>query len=265
MRSTDGRLRPARTVAAAATLVVLFVVAPAHLAGGDHTSEGALRGAVRGAFAGFWGSGGGELTPAMRRIADYWLRYHLAKAIIAAVLLAVLVPLGVRLWRMYVGAPRRRLLLGGVLVTGLALAALVLVMANLQGAAAPFASLLPLLVDTPPDAPLAAVLSDVRQQLTGVVHAHQAPSPALARMIDDYALYHWVIAVIAAVVAAGLLSVGVVLWRRRGPSGPARRVLAAHGVLFAVVALALAVVVAANVGTALDPDPAFAAFIDGGW
>jgi len=41
------------------------------------------------------------------------------------------------------------------------------VMANIQGAMAPFASLFPMLMDGTPDAGLAATLAQARQQLAG--------------------------------------------------------------------------------------------------
>ncbi|MET7423021.1 hypothetical protein [Dactylosporangium sp. NPDC005555] len=272
MTSTALQSRPARTSAALTALVVAsavaFVAAPATLAGGDHAGEGALRSAARGAFVGYWRAGDADLTPAMQRVADYWLRYHVAKAVIAALLLTALTALGLRIWRRYVEADRHRIALaaGGALATAFALGTLAALMANLQGAAAPFASLMPMLVDSPPDAQLAGPLDEVRQQLSGVVHEHRAASPVLQRMIDDYALYHWVIAVIATVVVAVLVAAGVLLWRRRtSATGPARRVLASYGVLSALVALALAVVVVANVGTAAAPGPGFLGFFEGGW
>jgi hypothetical protein len=76
-----------------------------------------------------------------------------AKAVIAAILLIVL---GVLLWKAFLSAAglgagkRSALASAGVLVMMPALFSLVVVMANVQGAAAPFASLLPMLADGRP-------------------------------------------------------------------------------------------------------------------
>jgi hypothetical protein len=253
----------ARTVAAlTASVVVLataFVAAPATLSGGSRD----VPREVRAGFGDTWRSGGADLTPAMRDLAGYWMRYHTAKAVLAALLLGVLVALGTRLWRRYAESTRHRVAVaaGGVLASGSAVGALAVVLANVQGAAAPFASLLPMLVDGPPDPALAGTVEEILGQL----RAGGPASPALGRIIDDYALYHWVIAALAGAVAVGLLALGAVLWRRSRAAGPARRVLLAHGVLSVVVAALLAVVVVANVGTAADPVPGLIGFFEGGW
>ncbi|MBO4209944.1 hypothetical protein GSF22_28715, partial [Micromonospora echinofusca] len=147
---------PGRVLATLGALAVLlataFVVAPPVLAGrpgGGFADRRHLSEALRGAFVGYWRSGDPDLSPALTRVVDYWLRYHLAKAVIAALLLAVLVALGIRLGRAFrrdggPGAGRRGALASaGIVVTVLASFSLALVMANVQGAVAPFASLLP--------------------------------------------------------------------------------------------------------------------------
>src|SRR6185295_15066159 len=106
----------------------------------------------------------------LERVVDYWFRYHVAKAVIATILLIVLVALGVLLWKAFLragglGAGRRvALASAGVLVTMLAVFSLAMVMANIQGAVAPFASLLPMLTDGPTDGELAGTLDQVTQR-----------------------------------------------------------------------------------------------------
>lgn len=76
-------------------------------------------------------------------------------------------------------------------------------------------------------------------------------------------------AVIAAIVAITLLVLSVVCWRRFAGTNPAawrpRRLFASFGTLTVLLALAILVVAVANTGTAANPAPALAAFLDGGW
>ncbi|WP_238012267.1 hypothetical protein KZZ52_31405 [Dactylosporangium sp. AC04546] len=250
--------------AVVAALVVAFVIAPGPLAaagsGGDLDT-------LRGSFAEYWAAGEGELSPALRRTVEYWFDYHLAKGAIAAALLVVLAMLGVRLGRAYLRpgtlpAGRRGVLAGsGAFVALLALFALVVVMANIQGAAAPFASLLPMLPG--------GLLAQPRQQLAGALHAGGEASPALQAMIDDFGRYHVTMAVVASLVTAAFAVLTVVLWRRyqRTPRDDrrARRVWVTLGAATALVSLAMLTVAVANTTVAADPAPALLAFFEGGW
>jgi hypothetical protein len=248
-------------VAVAAALVAAFVVAPPALAGvgsdADLGDERRLTDAFRAAFVGYWRSGDRDLPPDLQSVVDYWFRFHVVKAVVAVLLLAVLVALGARLWKAFARAGDRgqrvALASAGVFVTLFALLALATVMANVQGAATPFASLLPMLVDGPVDGDLAGTLEQVRQQLA----AGGSVSPAVDVMVDDFARYHAAMAVIAMIVAVGLAGVAVKFWRTR-----AQRPFAVVSVL---VALLVAVVAVANAGTAADPAPALLAFFEGGW
>ncbi|MET7402726.1 hypothetical protein ABZS66_55520 [Dactylosporangium sp. NPDC005572] len=259
---------PARAAAVlavvAAALVAAFVIAPGPLAAAG--SGGDLDG-LRGSFAEYWAAGDRDLSPSLRRSVDYWLDYHLAKGAIAAALLVVLAALGVRLGRVYLRpgtltAGRRAAVAGAAgFVTLLALFALVVVMANIQGAVAPFASLLPMLPG--------GVLAQPRQQLAGALHAGGDVSPALQAMIDDFGRYHVTMAVVASTVAAGFAALTVALWRRcrRTPRDDrrARRVWVALGAAAALVSLATLAVAVANTTVAADPAPALLAFFEGGW
>ncbi|WP_206071587.1 hypothetical protein [Antrihabitans stalactiti] len=200
----------------------------------------------------------------MARAVDYWRDYHAAKAVFAALLLVVLVALGLAVWRAFLRSGGVALASGGVLVTVFALTALVLVMANVQGVIAPFSSLLPMVPFGAADGRLAEALDQVRAQLSG---SHT--TPPLDAMISDFARYHAAMAVIGAVVAVLIASTTVWLWKKFASTASSdwltRRVLASFGVLSAVISLLLIVVVVANVLTAADPEPALAAFFDGGW
>jgi hypothetical protein len=278
---------PGRALAALVTLVaglvVAFVVAPPRLAAtgstGDLADEDHLIAAFRAAVVEYWRSGSRDYPPDLQRVVDYWFRFHLVKGGIAALLLIVLVALGVLLWRTFLRADglgkgsRVALASAGTAVPMLALFALAVVMANIQGALAPFASLLPMLTDDAPDGTpagsVAGTLAQARQQLAGSHRTGGYTPPALDAMVSDFAWYHVAMAVIATVVAVALLGLSVMFWRGFARVGSTdrrtRRVLAWFGVFSAVSALIAAVIVVANAGTATDPAPALLALFNGGF
>jgi hypothetical protein len=259
--------------------VAAFVVAPPRLAAsgsaGDLADRGHLVAAFRTAVVGYWRSGDRNYPPALQRVVDYWFRFHLVKGGIAALLLIVLGALAVLLWRTFLradglGMGRRVLLVSaGTAVPLLALFALAVVMANIQGTVAPFASLLPLLLGGTPDAGLAGPLAQARQQLAGSHRTSGYTPPALDAMVSDFARYHAALAVVAAVVVVALLGLSVMLRRSFARVGSAdrrtRRVLGWFGVFSALSSLIVAVVLVANTGTATDPAPALLAFFNGGF
>ncbi|GID95796.1 hypothetical protein ACFQFC_02270 [Amorphoplanes digitatis] len=261
-------MRAALLAALTATLVAAFVVGPRLLAalgpGGGFDSERELSAALGAEFPGYWRSGGRDLPPGLDRAVDYWFRYHVAKAVFAALLLIVLVALGVLLWRAFRRGGRGPLLApAGVVVVALGLFATVALMANIQGAAAPFASALPMVAS---GGDPAGALDQVRRELDAAATGGGRFSPPLAVMIGDFARFHVVLAVVAAVVAAVLIGVSAVLWRRFAAADRRTgRVLGSFGVLSALSSLVLVVVAAANASTAADPAPALLAFFNGGW
>ncbi|MBL1074101.1 hypothetical protein JK358_06805 [Nocardia sp. 2] len=268
--------RLAILVALAGLLSAAFVLAPPQLratgSGDRYPDEQALGTSVRGTFVEYWSSGDREFTPALAGVVDYWFRFHMLKAAIAALLVIVFAALGIQLWKSFVRArgfgAGSGLALGasGVTVTLLGLFSVVLVVANIQGAAAPFASLLPMLTADPADGTVTATLDQVRQ---GLGAPHTDTSPALQVMIDDFAWYHVAMAVLAGAVALACTALSLTLWRAFARTEPSntrtRRVLACLGTFKAVVAAGLIVVVIANTTTAADPAPALAALFDGSW
>jgi hypothetical protein len=254
-----------------AALMGAFVVAPAWLATNASTadlhSERRLIAAFRSAFVTYWQAGDGVRDPGLQRVVDYWFRYHIAKGVIATALLVALVPLGVLLWRAFLRTGGFRAALfaaGGVLTTGLAVLSLVTVMANGQGAAAPFGSLLPVLIGTS-DAPLAGAVAQVNQQLPD-----WSRRPALGPIMDEYVRYHAVVAIEGAIAVVALIAVSVLLWRRlftrtSRTDRRARRLLASYGVFTPLLSLALAVVVVGNVTTTAHPLPGLEGLFAGGW
>jgi hypothetical protein len=270
-------LRPWRVfacvAAGAAALVVAFVMAPAPLASTrattDLTSEGPLITTFRSAFVVYWRAGNAGFDSDLQRVVDYWFRYHVAKAVLGAALLAVFILLGVLSWQAFLrvgGLRAAALAVSGVLSTALAVVSLATVMANIHGMAAPFGSLLPMLFGAPsPSAgPLPDTLAQIRQQL-----ADGQNSPALAVITDDYVKFHAVMAVEGTIVVIVLVVVSVLLWRgfRRTDRAErrSRRLQAAYGVFVPLLALALAVIVLANATTAAHPLPGLEGFFAGGW
>ena len=266
-------------VALVAVLAVAFVVAPPKLAAsartGDLADQGHLAAAFRTALVGYWRSGDRNFPPALQRVVDYWFRFHLFKGGIAALLLIVLVALTVLLWRTTLRADglgmgsRAALASAGTAVPLLALFALAVVMANVQGAVAPFASLLPMLMDDTSDPGLAGTLAQARQQLAGSHRTNGYTPPALDAMVSDFARYHVEMAVAAAVVAVVLLGLSVMFWRSFARVGSAdrrtRRVLGASGVFSALSSLIMVVIFVANTSVVADPAPALLALFNGGY
>jgi hypothetical protein len=256
--------------ALAVALIVAFVVAPATLAANSSTTDltgpARLSAAFRTAFVGYWRSGDGVFDPRLQRVVDYWFRYHIAKAVLAAALLVVFIALGLLLWRAFLrtrGPRATALAAGGVLTTALAVLSLVTVMANIHGMAAPFGSLLPMLFGHA-GAPLAGTLTQIQRQLAG----HQN-SPALEPIVSDYVKFHAVMAVEGSIVVIALIALTVPLWRKFTSTDRAerrtRRLLAAYGVFVPLFSVALAVVVVANAATAAHPMPGLEGFFAGGW
>ena len=251
-----------------AVLVIALFAAPTFLAGNTF-DEVILTRTLGHGFVEYWNLGSAELPPQLESAVDYWSRFHIAKAVIAALLLAVTVPLGMRLWKSYshtgaVGVGRRSaVMVFGVSVTTVAAFSGLVLMANIQGALAPFSSLLSLLPMSGAEGDLAATLSDVRAQL-----AAGRTSPVIDMMNSNFGWYHAVMAVVATVVAVIFLCSSALLLRKyvRTDSADrrARRVLGSFSILSVLLMLATGVTALANMGTAADPGPALVGFFDGG-
>ena len=262
----------------AVALGAAFVLAPAVLAasapGGGYAGQPALITAVRTTFIEYWNSGRRAYPPDLARLLDYWTRYHIAKAAIAALLLAVLVILAARLWRALLSAPRLTPVRGAALTLSWALAALlavgsaVLVVANIQGAVTPLSSALSMLPLGSHDAPLRHAVGQVKQGLAVYPGTGGRTAPALQVMVSDFGLYHAVVVGLAAAVTLILIVMSAVSWRRRARTHSSerrtRRVLELAGVSSALVALVILVIAMANLGTALHPAPALLAFFNAG-
>ncbi|UGT54195.1 hypothetical protein [Nocardia asteroides] len=265
----DGR-PVALWAAAAVVLGGAFVLAPRWLAGsvpgGGIGDEGDVRNALRAGFVEYWGTGDRALTPALNATVEYWSRYHLAKAVLAGLLVIVLVALAFRLWRAFLAA-ERPVPLGvvGALVTVLALFAVVATMANIQGVVAPYASTLPMLTEPPVDPELAGILDQLAGNLAAAVRTDAAMLPAVAMLLDDFVRFHQAMIVIACVTAVAFAAAAVGLWRRRAGDRRRRRTFAALAAVAVAAAAVSTVVAVANISTVADPAPALLALFAGSW
>lgn len=264
-------------LAAGLGVALVLVLGPSALAasapGGGFSGQSALSAALRPAFVEYWRSGEKALTPGLAHIVDYWFRYHVVKAVVGALLLTVLLVLAARLRTLFLrpggltAGKRAAVASGGVLVLVSALFALLVVMANIQGAVAPLSSTLSILPLGSAGGELGTAVDQVRQNLSGYSKAGSHP-PAITVMVDDFGRYHAVLAYTAAIVIIGLAVLSASSWkqyRREAASDKrARRLSATFGVLTALLAVAILVVMAANIGTAEDPAPALLGFFQGG-
>ncbi|GAA2055681.1 hypothetical protein [Williamsia deligens] len=246
-----------------------FVVAPTLIAGDPYDAGiGDGRGlgdAARVGVADFLGRHSAAMTGAFGDLTDYWAHYHWVKVVFGLVAVGALALLGRGLSRSAGTASTRldraRWAATGGLVASTAVAAMVVVVANVQGALAPASSALSLL----PRARADDDLSGVRAAASAGV-ADGAEDPAIGALVRDFGRYHAVLAICLGVVVLGLAVLTVAVGRaaRRAARGTALRPLAAAStVVFAVAAALLAVIVVANVGTALDPAPALQLFFAG--
>ncbi|MGW0672660.1 hypothetical protein [Streptomyces sp. NPDC002746] len=262
-----------------AALITAFVLAPGPVAGsmsgGGYGSRRELDDSLAASFTDYWESGERGFPSGLRDVVDYWSRYHLVKAVTAALLLAVLIALGALLWKAFLrggaltAGSRAALASAGAAVTALALFSLAMVVANIQGAVAPFSSLMSMLPVHRSHGELAEVLDQIRQRLAAHPGTAGPTPPPLKVMVSDFGRYHAVLAVAATVVAAALVAMSAVSWRRFARTARSdrrtRRVFRSAGLLSALVAAAVAVIAVANTATTADPAPALLAFFEGGW
>ncbi|MEU9562192.1 hypothetical protein AB0D16_09100 [Streptomyces sp. NPDC048161] len=242
---------------------------------GDFRDQRNLIERLSDAFVDYWDSGDRDISPDLKNVMDYWLQYHVAKAVFAALLLLVLIALGVHLWRSFLRADglgagsRAALAAAGGVVTALALFSLAAVMANIQGATAPLSSLLSMLPIRTPHGELAATLDQVRKDLADYPSAGGRTPAAVEVMVSDFSRYHAVIAMAATMVAVVLIGLSVASWRKSARTGASdrwtRRVFRWFGLLSALLSLAVVVVAVANTATTADPAPALLGFFRGGW
>lgn len=265
----SARLAPPALAAAALTALVL--IAPFRVAsawsGGRYPDLAALRTAVTEGFVRLWNDAGAAPGADLAGAAQFWARFHVVKAGLAAALLVALLVLAQRLLHALAdrqGTAGRRWALVPLVVAALLLTplALLVLVANLQGAVAPLSSVLGVLPLHPPSGALAASVEEARYALE-----NGSSTPALEVIRHDFVTYHAAMAALGAVATLALVAAVVVVRRRRRAADATpgiRRLLVV--VMLGTVLLAgfLALTTAANVVTALNPAPALAGFLAGG-
>lgn len=109
----------------------------------------------------------------------------------------------------------------------------------------------------------------MNEQLQNTLKAHAVPgwesNPAMHQIIDGYAKFHVVLAIVGAIFAVVLVALSVVSWMKfkRGAKASrfkwsfAKKVYFCFATLFTLVALFLALITAANVSNAVKPLPGF--------
>lgn len=249
-------LLPAALVLTPATVLVPIAL----LALRGHPSEASLVAAAGSAVAGADLSGPVAGSPALADLVALWGWFHLAKAVLAGLLVVTLVGVasGMRHRAVAAGPAERRwparVAEAGVL--GWLLLALTVLLANVQGAVAPLASVASLLPPGRGAGELGAVVDDLRRSVSA---QPLSPASGLASdLLGDFTLYHAVFAVLAlatGIVLTTLAARGVVL--RRQPTWLLRAaVLGVAGGGFLLLA-------AANASTWAHPAPALVASLGG--
>ena len=206
-----------------------------------------------------WARSRGSLDGPLLEAVDFWTRFHVIKAALATVMLLGAVAVGRRLARPDALRDRR----AGIVapfdrptLAGLALLALLVVVANVQGAIAPLASLVGVLPLAAPDPELARALAQLRDAVA-------SGSGAGAVLLEDFRRYHVAMSALAALAALWFVRRVIArMVRRRRTGGPPARSRCA--LAEPVGALCFGVVAAANLSTALDPVPALQALLAGG-
>ena len=212
------------------------------------------------AFAHFWKSGSGAPPADLTALVDGWRRFHIAKAVIGLALLGAAGRLTIAVYRGTSESTRRRPLRALPAAT-VAVVALVIVAANIQGAIAPLSSLLPFLSGSG-DPTILAIAGRVHAELAAPVGGEF--STPLQVLVDDFARYHTAFAVIAGTLTVGVLGATGVALRAAAvaPHGARTRPLACAAAL-TVVALTTGVVCAANISSAAESAQALAVFFGG--
>lgn len=267
-----GRLLSGRDRAAALFLAILtvllaagFVLAPTALTSAGPTHEHSLSAAASQAFNAYWQSGRRSYPSALADLVAYWRRYHLVKAGFAVALTIAFCWLAHILWRSLLRAGRlppattTAAVVSGSAATALAFGSVLVVMATIQGALAPFSSLVSLLPVGHGDPALTASAGQIQHDLAEHHAVFRTPA-TLDAIIDDFQGYHAVLAAQVAILAVVLIGLSVLMWRRAPTAGRAvpraKALLRLLATAFTLLTVIVLVVGAANVSTALNPDPA---------
>ena len=266
--------RPPMTIASARRWAVLltsatFLVPAGFVALRGYAGEASLVTASESAFVRADLSGPVAGSEALAELTAVWREFHLLKAVLAGLLVLVLIGLATRVrHRAEVGGPGRRRWSGPAAYGGVVvwlLGALTVLLANVQGAIAPFTSVASLLPSGRGTGRLAGVLGDLRGAVEG-----DSPSSAggvASDLLGDFTLYHAVFAVLAGVTGAALVVLAVrAVWRRwrlRSPGRDRQPTWPLQTALYGVAGGFFLLVALANASTWAHPVPALVASLGG--
>ncbi|HMM95823.1 hypothetical protein [Phycicoccus sp.] len=258
------RLLPSAVLLTAA----VFLVPAGYAALRGFRGEGSLVAATKSAFVRADLPGSVADSAALAELTTVWREFHVVKAVLAGLLVVVLVGLVASVRRRAEASGRggRRWLLRSAYAGAVVwlLAAVTLLLANLQGAAAPFASVASFL-----PAGGSGEVGGVLGELRGAVEAGSPASVGgvAGALLGDFTWYHAVFAVLAAVtgVALTVLALGAVWrrWRVRGSGPSPQPTWLLRAGLFGAAGAAFLLLAAANASTWLHPVPALVASLGG--
>jgi hypothetical protein len=244
-------------LAAGAALVAAFEPAPRVLlrpAFGAYDSA-KLQDALGRALVEYWRSGTPAFPASLATLVDYWFEWHAIKVVISSLSVIVFALLATALWPRYLRTQAwyAAVAIAATVSTVAAMGVLVL---NIQATAVPLVALLGLLPGSTADGNLAQVLSQMREGLTKSASPHDG-SPALTVLLGEVERYYWVMVAMSAALMVATVLASVLFWKRRIAAGPsATRVRFMHstlGVITALTACLLLLVTAAYAFSALEP------------
>ncbi|MBD3784611.1 MAG: hypothetical protein IE926_16960, partial [Micrococcales bacterium] len=240
------RLLPSAVLLTAA----VFLVPAGYAALRGFRGEGSLVAATEAAFVRADLSGSVADSAALAELTAVWREFHLVKAVLAGLVVVVLVGLVASVRRRAEASGRggRRWLLRSAYAGAVVwlLGAVTLLLANLQGAAAPFASVASFL-PAGGSGELGGVLGDLRSAVE--VGPPSSVGGVAGALLGDFTWYHAVFAVLAG-VAGGVLAVPAVRamwgrWRLRGTGSSSRPTWLLHTGLFGSAAAVFLLLAAA--------------------
>ena len=255
--------------AALVTTVAAFVVPALLLSIHGVTGQAALVAASESAFVHTDLGGRATDSEALAELTARWREFHVVKAAVALLLVLVLARLASDMRRTVeaAGHDRRRwpLLAGYAGVVLWLLGGLTVLLANVQGAAAPLASVASLLPTGHGSGALEPVLGGLRRALQA-----ETPPPVAGvagDLLGDFTVYHAVLAVLAAAAGTTLTTLSLRAmsgrWRLRGSDEPLRLTLAARATLYGAAGGCFLLLALANTSTWIDPVPALVASLGG--
>ena len=213
-------------------------------------------------FAGWVSSGAAAPSSPLSDAVTFWAVFHLTKAVLAIALLCALVIVGCRVsaraTRAETRAARAAWIVSGVLGAWLPVLALLIVLANIQGAIAPLSSVMSFL-------PIGATpeVGQVRSEL-----ATGAYGPVTGALVADFRTFHAALVACLVIVIAGLWAfvVWMLVRRSRAPRGARlpRRILASGAIARTLLSAALGLILLENLSTVADPVTALAGFFSSG-